>query len=75
MKEFEGKVAVVTGAASGIGRAMAAGLAPEQVADVVFSAIRDEKFYILTHPELNDVIGTRMQDILEGRSPTHQPVF
>ena len=75
MKDFEGKVAVVTGAASGIGRAMAAGLPPEQIGDAVFSAIRDEKFYILTHPELNDAIGTRVQDILEGRSPTHQPVF
>ena len=75
MKEFEGKVAVVTGAASGIGRAMAAGLASEQVADAVFSAIRDEKFYILTHPEWNEAIETRMQDILQGRSPTHQAVF
>ncbi len=54
---------------------LATGLAPQQVADAVFDAMRDEKFYILTHPEGNEAIAARMQDILEGRSPTHQPVF
>jgi short-subunit dehydrogenase len=54
---------------------LATGLPAEQVADAVFNAVRDEKFYILTHPEGNGAIAIRMQDILEGRSPTHQPVF
>jgi len=51
-------------------QALAEGLSPQQVADDVFRAIRDERFYILTHPEWNDFIRTRMEDILEGRSPT-----
>jgi NAD(P)-dependent dehydrogenase (short-subunit alcohol dehydrogenase family) len=112
MKEFKDKVAVVTGAASGIGRGMAercaqegmqvvladpvelqnpvsdqpaspaleaviqsmsqaveAGLSPEQVAEHVFSAIKEDKFYILTHPEFNPAIQTRMENVLQGRNP------
>jgi len=53
---------------------LAAGLDSEQVADHVFNAIRDEKFYILTHPEMKDGIRTRMEDILEERNPTYRPV-
>ncbi len=52
---------------------LAAGLPPEQVADDVFNAIRDEKLYILTHPEANDFIRTRIEDVLEGRNPTFDP--
>ncbi|MGB6838431.1 MAG: SDR family NAD(P)-dependent oxidoreductase [Dehalococcoidia bacterium] len=49
------------------------GLAPEQVADHVVSAIRDEKLYILTHPEWKDMVRTRMEDILEERNPVFDP--
>jgi len=49
---------------------LASGLSPEHVADCVLSAIRDERFYVLTHPEWKGMIRTRMEDILEGRSPT-----
>lgn len=48
------------------------GLSPEQVADHVFSAIRDERFYIITHPETKDRVRARMEDILEERNPTLQ---
>jgi NAD(P)-dependent dehydrogenase (short-subunit alcohol dehydrogenase family) len=54
---------------------LAAGLPSEQVADAVLDAIRDERFYILTHPEGQEVIETRMQDILQGRNPTYQQVL
>ncbi len=54
---------------------LASGLPPQQVADAVLDAIRNENFYILTHPEGNEVIKARMQDILEGRNPTYEPVF
>ncbi len=54
---------------------LATGLPPEQIADAVLDAIRDEKFYILTHPEGQEVIETRMQDILGGRNPTYQQVL
>jgi len=43
---------------------------PQQVADHVFRAIRDEKFYILTHPEFKPAIQLRMEDILQERNPT-----
>jgi len=49
------------------------GLAPEQVADDVLDAIRDEKFYVLTHPEWKDRVRTRMEDILEERNPVFDP--
>jgi NAD(P)-dependent dehydrogenase (short-subunit alcohol dehydrogenase family) len=43
---------------------------PAQVADAVFQAIREERFYILTHPEGKDWIRTRLEDILQERNPT-----
>jgi NAD(P)-dependent dehydrogenase (short-subunit alcohol dehydrogenase family) len=46
------------------------GMPPAQVADAVFQAIREERFYILTHPEGKDWIRTRMEDILQERNPT-----
>ena len=46
------------------------GMPPAQVAEKVFAAIQDEKFYILPHPELLDPVRSRMEDILEQRNPT-----
>ncbi len=46
------------------------GMPPAQVAEAVFQAIREERFYILTHPEGKDWIRTRMEDILQERNPT-----
>jgi NAD(P)-dependent dehydrogenase (short-subunit alcohol dehydrogenase family) len=43
---------------------------PAHVADAVFQAIREERFYILTHPEGKEWIRTRMEDILQERNPT-----
>jgi NAD(P)-dependent dehydrogenase (short-subunit alcohol dehydrogenase family) len=43
---------------------------PVIVADAVFQAIREERFYILTHPEGKEWIRTRMEDILQERNPT-----
>ena len=45
------------------------GLAPSRVAELVFEAVRDERFYILTHPEWKAMVESRMQDILQDRSP------
>jgi NAD(P)-dependent dehydrogenase (short-subunit alcohol dehydrogenase family) len=45
-------------------------LTATDVADMVFAAIVEEKFYILTHPKIKLVIETRMQDILLERNPT-----
>jgi NAD(P)-dependent dehydrogenase (short-subunit alcohol dehydrogenase family) len=40
------------------------GMPPEQVAREVFAAIRDERFYILTHSETKEWIRRRMETIL-----------
>ncbi len=45
-------------------------IGPEQVGDMVFEGIREERFYILTHPKIKAAIETRMQDILLERVPT-----
>ena len=46
-----------------------AGLAPSQVAEMVFDAIRQEKFYILTHPTTKQGVQLRMEDILRSGCP------
>ena len=51
-------------------QAVEAGMPPPQVADIVFKAIRDEKFYIFSHPEWKEAIRTRMEDVLQERNPT-----
>ena len=45
------------------------GMPPQQVADQVFEAIKEEKFYILTHPEMTPAIQLRMDSLLKGDNP------
>jgi hypothetical protein len=52
---------------------LAKGLSPRNVGDQVLSAIREERFYILTHPEWNPMIEHRMRAILDGQNPTMLP--
>ena len=42
-----------------------------EAADVVFQAMREERFYILTHPQYNTTVRARLDDILERRNPTN----
>jgi len=44
-------------------------LSPEQIADCTFDAIRDERLYILTHPELNALLAERTEAMIHGRNP------
>ena len=46
-------------------------ISAEQVADLVFEAIKAEKFYILPHQKIKPAIEIRMQDILQERNPTN----
>jgi NAD(P)-dependent dehydrogenase (short-subunit alcohol dehydrogenase family) len=46
-----------------------AGMPPAQVADAVFQGIREDRFYIFTHPEDKASVRTRMEDILQERNP------
>lgn len=48
---------------------LASGMQPDEVAQMVFDAVRDERFYILTHPELNDRVRQRVDAILAGENP------
>jgi NAD(P)-dependent dehydrogenase (short-subunit alcohol dehydrogenase family) len=50
-------------------QAVQTGLSTQQVAEMVFEAIRNEKFYILTHPDWKPLIQLRMENILQERSP------
>jgi len=49
--------------------ALAAGMPPEQVAEAVLEAVREERFYILTHEETRERVRAKLEDILEGRNP------
>ena len=49
---------------------VASGLAPSRVAELVFEAIRDERFYILTHPDFMPIVRDRMEGVLEQRNPS-----
>lgn len=53
----------------------AEGMSPDEVGAIVLEAIRDERFYILTHPQIRERVEVRMRDILEDRSPTPPPAF
>ena len=51
--------------------ALKQGIPPEEVAQLVFEAIRDDHFYIFpAQPNVMDVLKTRMTDIIEQRNPT-----
>jgi NAD(P)-dependent dehydrogenase (short-subunit alcohol dehydrogenase family) len=42
---------------------------PEYIADCTFDAIRNERLYILTHPELNPLLLERTEAMTHGRNP------
>ena len=49
--------------------AIASGMRPEQLADVVFDSLQKEQFYILTHPEWTEVIQLRTEALLRMQNP------
>lgn len=64
-----GQGVVVTGAVHGIGRAlatrMAAGdfaLEPEEIAEAMWQALRDDRFLVLSHPEVAEYYRRRAAD-------------
>ena len=46
-------------------------LSAADVAQKVYQAVRDERFYILTHPKIKPSIQWRMEDLLQDRNPTN----
>lgn len=65
-------ISLKTGAA--ITKAVEAGIAPQQVAEAVMSAVKQKHFYILTHPESKAAVHIRTEDILQGRVPSLLPI-
>lgn len=51
-------------------QAVQAGIAPEDVSEAVFAAVRTGRFYILTHPDSRTGVKIRMEDIVHDRRPT-----
>lgn len=49
--------------------ALGSGMPPREVADIVFNAIQNEKFYIITHPHMLETVRMRMNEILDQRNP------
>jgi NAD(P)-dependent dehydrogenase (short-subunit alcohol dehydrogenase family) len=49
---------------------LASGLSPVKVGELVLAAIREERFWILTHPEWKGAIRHRLENVLEERDPT-----
>lgn len=50
--------------------AIANGLTPQEVATQVLDAVREQRFYVLTHPEMTPLIEQRHEDIQLSRNPT-----
>ncbi|HEX4903395.1 MAG TPA: SDR family NAD(P)-dependent oxidoreductase [Acidimicrobiales bacterium] len=48
---------------------LAAGMAPAEVASLVADAVRDDTFYVFTHPDMMPAVQTRAEAILHGRNP------
>lgn len=46
------------------------GMPPADVAGIVLDAIREQRFYILTHPGVLDGVRVRLEDILAQRNPS-----
>jgi NAD(P)-dependent dehydrogenase (short-subunit alcohol dehydrogenase family) len=52
---------------------VAGGIKPAEVAEMVLEAVRDDRFYVITHPRFRKLIRLRMENILEGRTPRFEP--
>ena len=41
-----------------------------QVAEMTFDAVREDRFYVVTHDRMMPSIELRMQDVVQRRNPT-----
>ena len=71
MKNQSAPSASMLAAQSMIAKAVSGGkLTAVDVAELTFQAIRDNQFYILTHPRFMPLVKTRLDDIAELRNPS-----
>jgi NAD(P)-dependent dehydrogenase (short-subunit alcohol dehydrogenase family) len=72
LKQTRQKTAAELAFDAGLKKAVQSGkLTAADVAQKVYEAVRDERFYILTHPKIKPAIQWRMEDILQERNPTN----
>jgi len=45
------------------------GMQPNEIADIVFDAVREERLYILPHDHFGEMIRTRAENIVTGQNP------
>ena len=50
-------------------QAVETGMAPEVLADQVFQAVKNDQFYILTHPKYIPMVKARMEAIVQINNP------
>jgi NAD(P)-dependent dehydrogenase (short-subunit alcohol dehydrogenase family) len=50
-------------------------LSAAEVARMTFEAVRDNRFYVITHPRMLASVQLRLQDIVEQRTPTDPYTF
>jgi NAD(P)-dependent dehydrogenase (short-subunit alcohol dehydrogenase family) len=50
-----------------------AGMPPDDVAGAVVEAVRQDRFYILTHPGVKDLVRLRAEAIVKGVQPPERP--
>lgn len=55
-----------------VGKWIAEGLQPAHVASLVVEAIRENRFYVLTHPEWQGMVRDRVDRMLSGENPWAQ---
>jgi NAD(P)-dependent dehydrogenase (short-subunit alcohol dehydrogenase family) len=46
-------------------------LSAAEVADITVDAVKEDRFYILTHPKIKGAVEARLRDILDERPPTN----
>ncbi len=71
--DLKGMDKVAQRAAFEVQQAVEQGMAPERVAEATFNAVRDNRFYVLTHEPIKLAVQLRMQDIVEGKNPRLLP--
>lgn len=54
---------------------VASGLKPAEVAEMAVEAIREDRFYVLSHPRFEKLIRRRMQNIVDGVNPSLDPTI
>lgn len=50
-------------------------LSAAEVATMTFDAVRENRFYVITHPKMLASVELRMQDIVQRRNPTDPYTF